>query len=277
MRIVRRPEFGAFVATLLVYVFFAVTTPGAGFVGDRRHRRLAEHRRRTRHHRDSGRHPDGRGRIRPFGRRHRRRLVDHRRDRDDPVRPADLADDRRSRWCMGLASACSTASSSVRTGLPSFIVTLATSFSVGGLSLGLARLLSEHHDRIGQGAAAGRSGLRLGLGPGQRLDPVVDRRDDPRRAGSWRAPRSATGSSPPAAIRSPRAAPACRPIWSRSSCSWRPASARRWSASSRASNITPATPPPALATSSRRRSSRSSAASCSAAATARRSASSSAR
>jgi simple sugar transport system permease protein len=31
----------------------------------------------------------------------------------------------------------------VRTGLPSFIVTLATSFSVGGLSLGLARLLSN--------------------------------------------------------------------------------------------------------------------------------------
>jgi hypothetical protein len=30
--IARRPEFGAVVATLLVYLFFAITTQGAGFV-----------------------------------------------------------------------------------------------------------------------------------------------------------------------------------------------------------------------------------------------------
>src|SRR5258708_5616527 len=31
-RVSRRPEFGAFVATLLVYLFFVLTTQGAGFV-----------------------------------------------------------------------------------------------------------------------------------------------------------------------------------------------------------------------------------------------------
>jgi len=138
----RRPEFGAFVATVLVYAFFAVSTHGAGFVSI-----------------------DGTagwldtaaelGIIAiPIG----VLMVAGEFDLSvgAVVGAASIIVAIGSTvfglpiWlmialalvmggCVGLLNGLLT----VRTGLPSFIVTLAASFSVGGLSLGFARLLTN--------------------------------------------------------------------------------------------------------------------------------------
>ena len=139
---VRRPEFGAFVATVLVYAFFAFSTRGAGFVT-----------------------VDGTagwldtaaelGIIAiPIG------VLMIAGEFDLSVGAVVGASSiivaigstvfGQSIWLMIVASlvmgACVGIFNgllTVRTGLPSFIVTLAASFSVGGLSLGFARLLTN--------------------------------------------------------------------------------------------------------------------------------------
>ena len=140
--IVRRPEFGAFAATVLVYIFFAISTRGAGFVT-----------------------VDGTagwldtaaelGIIAiPIG------VLMIAGEFDLSVGAVVGASSiivaigsnmfGMNIWlmivaallmgaCVGLVNGLLT----VRTGLASFIVTLATSFSVGGLSLGFARLLTN--------------------------------------------------------------------------------------------------------------------------------------
>lgn len=141
-RLVRRPEFGAFVATLLVYAFFAVTASGSGFVtfdGTAGWMNTAAEL----------------GIIAiPIG----LLMVAGEFDLSVgavvgassitvaigttvfglPIVPMILA-----ALALGLLVGLLNGFLVVRTGLPSFIVTLATSFSVGGLSLGLARLLSN--------------------------------------------------------------------------------------------------------------------------------------
>jgi simple sugar transport system permease protein len=141
-RVARRPEFGAFVATLLVYAFFAVTTWGAGFVSF-----------------------DGTagwlntaaelGIIAiPVG------ILMIAGEFDLSVGAVVGASSITVAigttifgapiWIMiaaalllGLAVGVLNGYLVTSTGLPSFIVTLASSFSIGGLSLGLARLLSS--------------------------------------------------------------------------------------------------------------------------------------
>ena len=142
MRIVRRPEFGAFVATLLVYAFFAVTTHGAGFVsidGTAGWMNTAAEL----------------GIIAiPIG------LLMVAGEFDLSVGAVVGAASITVAigttvfglpiWLMiavalllGMLVGLLNGFLVVRTGLPSFIVSLATSFSVGGLSLGFARLLSN--------------------------------------------------------------------------------------------------------------------------------------
>ena len=142
MRIVRRPEFGAFVATVLVYAFFAVTTSGAGFVsidGTAGWMNTAA---------ELGIIAIPVGLLMVAG------------EFDLSVGAVVGASSITVAigttifgmpiWPMialalvlGLAVGVLNGFLVVRTGLPSFIVTLATSFSVGGISLGLARLLSD--------------------------------------------------------------------------------------------------------------------------------------
>ncbi len=142
MRIVHRPEFGAFIATVLVYGFFAVTAYEAGFVsfdGTAGWMNTAAEL----------------GIIAiPVG----ILMVAGEFDLSVgavvgassitvaigttvfglPIWPMIAA-------ALGLGAAVGLLNGFlvVRTGLPSFIVTLAGSFSVGGLSLGLARLMSN--------------------------------------------------------------------------------------------------------------------------------------
>lgn len=141
-RIVRRPEFGAFVATVLVYAFFAITTAGAGFVsidGTAGWMNTAAEL----------------GIIAiPIG------LLMVAGEFDLSVGAVVGASSITVAigttvfglpiWPMiavalllGAAVGLLNGYLVVRTGLPSFIVSLATSFSVGGLSLGFARLLSS--------------------------------------------------------------------------------------------------------------------------------------
>lgn len=138
----RRPEFGAFVATLLVYAFFAISTHGAGFIS-----------------------LDGTagwldtaaelGIIAiPVG------VLMIAGEFDLSVGAVVGASSiivaigstvfGAPIWAMialsllmGAAIGVFNGLLTVRTGLPSFIVTLAASFSVGGLSLGFARLLTN--------------------------------------------------------------------------------------------------------------------------------------
>jgi simple sugar transport system permease protein len=141
-RIARRPEFGAFVATALVYAFFAFSAYDAGFVtldGTAGWMNVAAEL----------------GIIAiPVG----LLMVAGEFDLSVgavvgaasitvaigttifglPIWPMIAA-----ALLLGLAVGLLNGVLVVRTGLPSFIVTLAGSFSVGGLSLGLARLLSD--------------------------------------------------------------------------------------------------------------------------------------
>jgi simple sugar transport system permease protein len=140
--VVRRPEFGAFTATVLVYLFFAFSTRGAGFVtldGTAGWLNTAA---------ELGIIAIPIGVLMIAG------------EFDLSVGAVVGASSiivaigstifGVNIWIMILASlvmgACVGVANgllTVRTGLPSFIVTLAASFSVGGLSLGTARLLTN--------------------------------------------------------------------------------------------------------------------------------------
>ena len=116
----------------------------------------------------------------------------------------------------------------VRSGLPSFIITLGTFF--------IAARVQPVADPAGHRPDPGhrhrgRAGLRVRpqgvrrqhvphrTGRVQRGDPVVRRDDDHRCVGACRAARWATGSSPSAATRRRRGWSACRPTPPRSGCS----------------------------------------------------------
>lgn len=141
-RIARRPEFGAFMATVLVYAFFAVTTQGAGFVtidATAGWMNTAA---------ELGIIAIPVGLLMVAG--------EFDLSVGSLVGAASIIVAIGSTiyglpiWLMiavalltGLATGLLNGYLTVRTGLPSFIVTLASSFSVGGLSLGFARLLTN--------------------------------------------------------------------------------------------------------------------------------------
>jgi len=165
----RRPEFGAFVATVVVYAFFAVSTRGAGFVS-----------------------VDGTagwldtaaelGIIAiPIG------VLMVAGEFDLSVGAVVGASSiivaigstifGSPIWLvialslvMGAGIGVFNGLLTVRTGLPSFIVTLAASFSVGGLSLGFARLLTNTTTVSVKAAPSGARRFCRELGAGQYLD-----------------------------------------------------------------------------------------------------------
>ena len=117
----------------------------------------------------------------------------------------------------------------LRTGLPSFIVTLGTLYILRGATIGVTRLLTGRTQIGGLDKAPG-------FDPPKRSSPATSTLaghcsrsrscggwSSPRwRPGSCCVPRSATGSSAAAATSRQRATSACRSTGSRSCCSWRP-------------------------------------------------------
>ena len=176
----RRPEFGAVVATALVYLFFAITTQGAGFVSIDG----------TAGWLDTAAElgiiaiPVGvlmvGGRIRPLGRLDRRRLCGLSRDRDNDLQRSVLADDRHRAPRRRMRGALQWDHHGPHR--PSVIHRVA-----GGELLRrrrrdrLGALAYEHDKHLRQPAARRAYVVWLGLGTGQRLDPVVDRRYGRRR------------------------------------------------------------------------------------------------
>ena len=69
----------------------------------------------------------------------------------------------------------------VRTGLPSFIVTLATNYGIAGAALGFSRLLTNTTSSSMQTTPGVDFAVRQPMGPGQYRHSLVDRADARRR------------------------------------------------------------------------------------------------
>ncbi len=103
----------------------------------------------------------------------------------------------------------------VRTGLPSFIVTLGTLFALRGLTIAVSRLLTRRTQLGGLDATPGYDSAESLFAqcagrPGADLDPVVARPRRPWPPGCCCAPATGTGSSPRVALPMPRGRWACR-------------------------------------------------------------------